>query len=134
MADQLAGGRTLAQTTRSFGLDPLTVKNLAETLAGIDSEAVKRIQVGFPRLLTVLAASHAAEALERDHSDPATAATSTFGAKLAAVAPAAPLTPIVVVTPAPRPAIPGTVVVERPPGGSMDPGETSTRALPGASP
>lgn len=86
LADQLAGGRTIAATARSFGLDPLTVKKLAETVACIDPEAVKRIQVGLPRLLTVLAASHATEALERVHTDPATAVKSTFGAKLAAEA------------------------------------------------
>ncbi len=86
LADQLAGSRTIAETARSFGLDPLTVKKLAETVAGIDPEAVKRIQIGLPRLLTVLAASHATEALERVHTDPATAVKSTFGAKLAAEA------------------------------------------------
>ena len=86
LADQLAGGRTIAETARSFGLDPLTVKKLAETISGIDPEEVRRIQAGLPHLLTVLAASHASEALDRVHTDPATAVKSTFGAKLAAEA------------------------------------------------
>ena len=38
------------------------------------------------RLLAVLAARHAVQALERVHTDPATATKSTFGAKLAAEA------------------------------------------------
>jgi hypothetical protein len=86
LADQLAGGRTLAETARAFGIDPLTVKRLSQTVSGIDPEDVLRIQRGLPRLFAVLAAGHATEALERVHSDPATAVKSTFGAKLAAEA------------------------------------------------
>jgi hypothetical protein len=86
LADQLAGGRTLAETARSFGIDVLTVRRLAETISGIDPDEVRRIQTGLPALLAVLGGAHAAEALERVHSDPATAVKSTFGAKLAAEA------------------------------------------------
>jgi hypothetical protein len=94
LADQLAGGRTIAETARAFGLDPLTVKKLADTVSGINSEDVVRIERGLPRLFAVLAAGHATEALKRVEADPALSVKSTFGAKLAAeagrlVAPAA---------------------------------------------
>jgi hypothetical protein len=83
LADQLAGGRTLADTARSYGIDVLTVRRLAESVSGIDPEAVLRIQRGLPQLFALLAAGHANEALTRVTSDPAMAVKSTFGAKLA---------------------------------------------------
>ena len=46
LADQLAGGRTIAEPGRSFGLD----RRLANTVTGIDPEDVKRIERGLPRL------------------------------------------------------------------------------------
>ena len=83
LADQLAGGRTLADTARSYGIDVVTVRRLAESVSGIDPEAVVRIQRGLPQLFALLAAGHANEALARVSSDPAMAVKSTFGAKLA---------------------------------------------------
>lgn len=86
LVDQLAGGRTIAETARSYGLDPLTVKKLAEHVSGIDPAEVVRIQRGLPALFSILSAAHATEALERVHTDPGSAVKSTFGAKLAAEA------------------------------------------------
>ena len=86
LADVMAGGRSISETARNFGLDPLTVKKLADTVSGINGEDVLRIERGLPRLFAVLAAEHATEALKRVRSDPASAVRSTFGAKLAAEA------------------------------------------------
>jgi hypothetical protein len=86
LADQLAGGRTIAETAAAFGIDVTTVKALAETVAGINPDDVARIERGLPRLFAVLSARHAVEALRRAETDPATAVKSTFGAKLAAEA------------------------------------------------
>lgn len=82
LADQLAGA-TLSQTARAFGMHPSTVSRLANTLQGIDPEAVARIERGLPGLYAVLAAKFgaaASDALDRD--DLANATKAMFGSKL----------------------------------------------------
>lgn len=76
-------GEKKSAIARKYDIRREAVERLARRMGEIDMTQVAAIKSGLPSLMSILAAAHATEALERAHSDPATAVKSTFGAKLA---------------------------------------------------
>jgi hypothetical protein len=84
VADQLAGGRSLAQTAEKYGIDVTVVKKLATNISSVDREEVSRIATGLPRLYSLIAAEFGLAALDQLRGgDPSGATKLVFGSKLA---------------------------------------------------
>jgi hypothetical protein len=85
MADQLGGDRTPAETAAAYGVDPSTVRRLAQKLDKIDRDEAARITAALPQLYALTAGSFGVAALEAlEAGDSATAVKLAFGSKLSA--------------------------------------------------
>src|SRR5262245_15482370 len=70
------------EIARKFGLDVQTVRRLAAGVKDLDPGMIDTLKRSLPRTLTILAAGHAARAIE-SLDDPQASVRHTFGAKLA---------------------------------------------------